>query len=100
MKQTSTPELPLTNPAVELLVELIDESEKTQVAVAADLGIAASLLNDVLKGRRRITAETALRLGRYFGNRPQYWLNLQTSHELRLAEAATGTNHSGSSRTM
>lgn len=90
MKAPEPEEIPLINPATELLAELVDESGKTQIDIAGDLGIAPSLFNDILKGRRRITAETALRFGRYFGNRPQYWLNLQTSHELRLAEAEKG----------
>jgi len=91
MKTNDLDELiPLENPAVELLAELIAESGKTQTAIAAGLGTSPAKLTDILKERRRITAEMALRLARYFGTSAQYWMNLQTEHELRLAEEEKG----------
>ncbi len=45
---------------------------------------------DILNGKRGVSPETALRLGRYFGNGPRFWLNLQTAYELAIAEAEFG----------
>ena len=46
--------------------------------------------SDILNGRRSITADTALRLGRYFGNRPQFWLDLQSQHDIAAVERERG----------
>ena len=55
-------------------------------ALAQALRIPASRLHEVVNGRRGITPDTALRLARYFGGDAQSWLNLQTAHDLRLAQ--------------
>jgi addiction module HigA family antidote len=55
-------------------------------ALARHLGVPTSRVNDILLERRGITADTALRLSRYFGGDAQSWLNLQTSFDLRTAE--------------
>lgn len=47
-------------------------------------------ITDILNGKRGISPDTALRLGRYFGNSPRFWLNLQTAYELALAERELG----------
>jgi antitoxin HigA-1 len=47
-------------------------------------------VNDIVRERRGITADTALRLARYFGSTPEFWLNLQTAYDLRRAEIAAG----------
>ncbi len=60
--------------------------ETTVNKLAADLGIHASRLNDIVLVRRGITADTALRLARYLGTSPEFWLNLQSLYDLRLAE--------------
>jgi len=54
--------------------------------LALDLHVPVTRITDIIKGARSITADTALRLGRYFGTTPQFWLNLQTHYELDLAE--------------
>ena len=54
----------------------------TQYRLAKDLGVPPRRINEIVKGRRAITADTALRLGRYFGMSPQFWLNLQTHRDL------------------
>jgi addiction module HigA family antidote len=59
-------------------------------ALAKDLHIPTSRLNDIIRGRRGITADTALRLAQYLGTTPQFWLNLQSGYELRLAESTKG----------
>jgi addiction module HigA family antidote len=59
-------------------------------ALAKALNVPAPRINDVVRGRRGISADTALRLARYFDTSPQFWLNLQTAYDLRVAEAAVG----------
>ncbi len=50
--------------------------------LALDLGVPSGRITDILNGRRSITADTALRLGRYFGNSPRFWLDLQNQYDL------------------
>ena len=70
------------------LKELLDELGTSQYRVAKDLRVPAMRINHVVNGRRSITAELALRLGRYFGQNPRYWLNLQARYDMDLAEDA------------
>lgn len=56
-------------------------------ALALELKVPAPRINDIVRERRSITTDTALRLARYFGTTPQFWLNLQTSYELKIAES-------------
>ena len=58
---------------------------KNQCAI--DLWVSASRIDQIAKGKRSITADTAVRLGIYFGTSPQFWLNLQTSHDLKVETA-------------
>lgn len=55
--------------------------------LAKALGITAARLNDIVRGRRAITADTALRLARYLGTSAEFWLGLQLAYDLRIAEA-------------
>ncbi|AWY19965.1 HigA family addiction module antitoxin [Moraxella bovis] len=59
-------------------------------ALANALGVTPARINDIVRQRRGVTADTALRLARYFGGTAQFWLNLQTTYELRLAETTLG----------
>jgi antitoxin HigA-1 len=59
-------------------------------ALAKALHVPAPRVNEIVRERRGITADTALRLGRYFGTTPQFWLNLQSAYDLRRAEIAAG----------
>ena len=59
-------------------------------ALARALGVTAARVNDVLRGCRGVTGDTALRLARYFGTDAQSWLNLQSAYELRVAEIESG----------
>ncbi len=54
----------------------------TQYRLAKDIGVPPRRVNEIVKGQRGITADTALRLGRYFGLAPEFWLNLQTHFDL------------------
>ena len=58
--------------------------------LALALGVPSGRITDVLNGRRSITAETAVRLGRYFGNRPRFWLELQSQYDIALIERDRG----------
>jgi addiction module HigA family antidote len=57
--------------------------------LAKALGIGTARLNEIVRGRRGVTADTALRLARYFGTSAEFWLNLQTLYDLRIAESKT-----------
>ena len=54
----------------------------TQYRLAKDIGVPPRRINEIIKGQRGITADTALRLGRFFGNTPEFWLNLQAHYDL------------------
>jgi addiction module HigA family antidote len=54
--------------------------------LAGALGVGAARLNDIVRGKRGISADTALRLARYFGTTAEFWLNLQSLYDLRMAE--------------
>ena len=58
--------------------------------MARQLGVPSGRITDILHGRRAITADTALRLGRYFGNSPHFWLDLQSHHDLATLERQRG----------
>lgn len=70
----------------EFLREILDELDISQAAFAQALGISAMRVSHVLRGERPVTAELALRLGRALGQTPQYWLNLQTTYDLKKAQ--------------
>lgn len=59
-------------------------------ALAKALNVPAPRVNDIVRERRGVSADTALRLARYFGGDPQSWLNLQAAYDLRVAEIAAG----------
>ena len=61
---------------------------QNQLAIA--LHVPPRRINEIILQKRRITADTALRLARYFKNKPEYWLGLQMDHDLSLAEKAAG----------
>ena len=58
--------------------------------LALDLGVPSGRITDILNGRRSITADTAVRLGRNFGNRAQFWLDLQSQHDIAVVEGERG----------
>jgi len=60
-------------------------------ALALELRVPAPRINEIVRERRSITPETALRLARYFGTTAQFWLNLQTSYDLRITERQVGS---------
>ncbi|HYI24530.1 MAG TPA: HigA family addiction module antitoxin [Thermomicrobiales bacterium] len=81
--------LPVNHPGV-VLAEELDLRGITGAGAARSLGIPQSRISNIIRGRTGITADTALRLGRWLGTGPQFWLNLQKDYELRLAESEVG----------
>jgi antitoxin HigA-1 len=82
-----------THPGTVLLEEYIKPLALTQAALAVELGISTNRLNELVRGKRGITADTALRLARRFETSPEFWMNLQSAYELtraRKAMAASG----------
>ncbi|MDE0204097.1 MAG: HigA family addiction module antitoxin [Rhodospirillaceae bacterium] len=74
----------------EILREELDELELSANALAQALGVPVNRITMILNGQRGVSADTALRLARYFGTTPQLWMNLQKSWELRRAEIESG----------
>ena len=62
----------------------------SQYRLARDIGVPPRRINEIVKGERAITADTALRLGRYFRMSAQFWLNLQSHHDLEIVEEQLG----------
>jgi addiction module HigA family antidote len=58
--------------------------------LALELGVPSGRITDVLNGRRSISADTAVRLGRYFGNRPQFWIDLQSQYDIAVVQRERG----------
>ena len=74
----------------EILREEIETLGLSANALSRALGVPVNRITMILNGQRGVSADTALRLARYFGTTPQLWLNLQKTWELRLAEIETG----------
>jgi antitoxin HigA-1 len=80
---------PIAHPGRLLRRELAARSLSAN-RLALDLGVPSGRITDILNGRRSISAEVALRLGRYFGNSPQFWLELQSRNDLAVVEGERG----------
>jgi addiction module HigA family antidote len=76
------------HPGEILLEEFLKPMGLSQNRLALGLGVPARRINEIVLGKRRITADTALRLSRYFDNSPQFWLGLQMDYDLDVAEDA------------
>lgn len=74
----------------QFLAEALEELTLSQAAFARAIGVSPMRISHIVKGARPVTAELALLFGRAFDQSPQYWLNLQSNYDLRLAEAAIG----------
>jgi addiction module HigA family antidote len=75
----------LIHPGEILLTEFMEPLELTAYRLAKDLCVPAPRVGDIVRGKRAISADTALRLGIYFGLPAQFWLNLQNEYDLRRA---------------
>jgi len=74
------------HPGEILLEEFLNPMGISQNRLALDIGVPARRINEIVLGKRRVTADTALRLGKYFGMSPQFWLGLQMDYDLDVAE--------------
>ena len=73
------------HPGEILMTEFLEPMGISQYRLAKDIGVTARRVNEIVLGRRAITADTALRLGRYFTMEAQFWLNLQSHYDMEVA---------------
>jgi addiction module HigA family antidote len=78
--------LPPIHPGEILMEEFLKPMGISQYRLAKDISVPPRRINEIVHGKRSISADTALRLGRFFGISPQFWLNLQTRFDLEIAE--------------
>ena len=78
------------HPGEILRADVLNELGMSASALAKALGVPPNRITGILNEERALTADTALRLARYLGGEPQFWLNLQTLYDLRKAEIGTG----------
>lgn len=83
----------MTRPAIhpgQILAEELAEIAVTPSELARQLRVPPNRITQILHGKRAITGDTALRLGHWFGTSAQFWLNLQSAYDIRVAEKTTG----------
>ena len=83
----------MSRPAIhpgEILADELAELGVTATELARRIAVPANRITQIVKGQRSITGDTALRLGHWFGMSPQFWLNLQSAYDLRMAEDLSG----------
>ncbi|MCK5339706.1 MAG: HigA family addiction module antidote protein [Desulfobulbaceae bacterium] len=80
---------PIT-PGDVLLEEFLKPMEITQNKLAKDINVPANRVSQIIHGKREVTADTALRLGKYFGIEPEFWLNLQVRYNMKIAKRKVG----------
>lgn len=78
-------DLPPIHPGEVLAEDFMKPLRLSQYGLAKAIGVPPRRINEIVQGKRSITADTALRLGRYFGVSPQSWMNLQTHYDLEIA---------------
>lgn len=86
--------LPAIHPG-EFLSETLGDLNLSQAEFARAIGVSAMRISHVIKGTRPVTAELALLFGKAFAQSPQYWLNLQVSYDLKIAETSLGKTLAG-----
>jgi len=84
-------ELPPVHPGEVLLEEFLTPLGISQYRLAKDTGVPPRRINEIVLGKRAITADTALRLSRFFGTSEPFWLNLQTHYDLETAKERLGS---------
>ena len=82
---------PSIHPGEILLKDFLEPIGVTQYRLAKSMNVPQRRIGEIVQGKRAITADTALRLGRAFGIEPQFWLNLQAHYDLEVAIERTGT---------
>ena len=79
------------HPGEVLSEEFLNPMAISQYKLAKDISVSPRRINEIVHGKRAVSADTALRLGRYFGISPQFWLNLQSHYDLAMAEDRIGS---------
>ncbi len=79
------------HPGEILLEEFLEPMEITQYRLAKDISVPARRINEIVHGKRGISADTALRLSKYFGTTERFWLNLQTRYDLEVEKDRLGS---------
>jgi addiction module HigA family antidote len=82
--------LPPVHPGEVLHEEFLAPMEISQYRLAKDISVSARRINEIVHGTRAVTADTALRLARYFGTSERFWLNLQTGYDLDIEKDRLG----------
>jgi addiction module HigA family antidote len=82
--------IPPIHPGEILIEEFLKPMGISQYRLAKDISVPPRRINEIVHGKRSISADTALRLGRFFGISPQFWLNLQTRFDLEVTEDLLG----------
>ena len=82
--------IPPIHPGEILIEEFLNPMAISQYKLAKDISVAPRRINEIVHGHRAVSADTALRLGRYFGMSPQFWLNLQSHYDLAMAQDRIG----------
>lgn len=88
-KKTKT--MPPVHPGETLREDFLKPLGLTANRLAIELQVPVTRVNDIVRGKRAVTADTALRLARYFGTTPQFWMNLQANYDLELAQDERGS---------
>ena len=84
------PKLPPVHPGEVLLEDFLAPLGLSQYRLARDLSVPPRRINEIVHGKRAVTADTALRLARYFGTSERFWLNLQARHDLEVERDRLG----------
>jgi len=82
---------PPVHPGVTLREDFLKPLGLSANRLASELGIPAARIHDIVRGNRAITADSALRLARFFGTTPQFWMNLQANYDLEMALSERGS---------
>lgn len=83
--------MPPVHPGEILMEDFLKPMEISQYRLAQDIGVPPRRINEIVHGLRSVTADTALRLGKYFGMPAQFWLNLQTHYDLEIEADRLGS---------
>lgn len=83
--------LPPIHPGEILLEEFLEEMDISQYRLAKSMSVPARRINEIVHGKRAITADTALRLSRFFGMSDRFWMNLQTQYDLEVEKDRLGS---------
>lgn len=85
------PTMPPIHPGETLWEDFMQPLGLSASRLALELHVPVTRVNDIVRGRRSVTADTALRLSRYFGTSAQFWMNLQANYDLEVAQDARGS---------